>query len=144
MITRPAEITSDRKRRPLVITPTRFALAIGFVGVIVLVAMLVGFVVNLQSFTVLGQVWITVGVSVLAIALVDHFQRRYEVSTKVIRVRRLFLWRTYELPHHADIVPSSKGQVLVRSEHGALILTFPREFSHGGELVRLLREYLAG
>lgn|GEM_PF-5422445 len=119
-------------------------MTIGILGVVLFMAMLAGFVLNLQFFTVVGQAWITVGLGILAIALVDHFQRRYEVFTDAIRVRRLFLWRKYELTRHVDIVPSANGQVLVKSKDGALILRFPREFSQGGELARRLREYLAG
>ena len=126
----------------LLLKPTKFALAIGVAGIVLLVAMLTALVVNFQSFTMLGQIWIGVGVLVVSISLVDHFQRRYEVTTDAIRVRRLFLWRQYELPQRIDVVSSKNGQVLVRSEDGRLILRIPREFSQRGQLVIRLREFL--
>ena len=126
----------------LLLKPTKFALAIGVVGIVLFGAMLIALVVNFQSFTMLGQIWIGVGVLVVLISLVDHFQRQYEITTDAIRVRRLFLWRQYELPQRIHVVSSKSGQVLVRSEGGRLILRIPREFSQRGELVVRLREFL--
>ena len=118
--------------------------ALGFGGVVLSGLLATGLVLNWGQFTLLGHIWVSIGIVAVGLPTVDFLQRRYIFGRREIRVRYLGIWKQYRLESGVHIkVDRLRRTLVVDNDSGRTILRIPREFWRGGNLPATLERLYA-
>jgi hypothetical protein len=84
--------------------------------------------------TPVDRVMLIVATTVPGLWALDGLQRRYEIRSRRIRARHLFLfWRVWHLPDDLRIHTDRHGRLVLSDAHGRIV-ALPRQYNRLGEL----------
>ena len=90
-----------------------------------------------HEFTLLGRAWVASGATLILLVGIDTLQRRYEIASTRVAVRRMFIWRRRSIPDSVAVVADKLGRVRITDPHShRLLLMLPREYNKNGALLR--------
>ena len=80
------------------------------------------------------RVMLVLAATVLGLWAVDGLQRRYEIRSRKIRARHLFVfWRVWHLPEDLRIRTDRYGRLVLSDARGRIV-ALPRQYNRMGEL----------
>lgn len=100
----------------------------------VAVAALVQLVLKWPDLAAVDRVMLIVAAAILGLWAIDGLQRRYEIRSRRIRARHLFLWwRVWDLPDELRIHTDRYGRLVLSDARGRIV-ALPRQYNRLGEL----------
>lgn len=87
-----------------------------------------------QDLAPFDRAMLVVAALVLGLWAIDGLQRRYEIRSRRIRARHLFLWwRVWHLPDELRIHTDRYGRLVLSDARGRIV-ALPRQYNRLGEL----------